>query len=86
MNENSSNVNFNVRYVNTDGNLNNNNLWNVNSSGTVNNNNPSYAVRFVASINWGYIINDYIRDNIETNYCPLIRKANYKIKIVKYIC
>lgn len=72
MNENSSNVDFNVRNVNSDGIFGNNNLWNVNSDGNVNNNNPSYAVRFVASINCGYITNGYIRDNIETNYCPLI--------------
>lgn len=51
VNENSDNVNFNVNYVNEDGNLNNNNLWNVNSSGNANGNSPSYAVRFVASIN-----------------------------------
>lgn len=72
INENSSNVNFNVNYMNSDGNYSNNNLWNVNSSGNAYGNNNSYGVRFVASINWGYITNGYIRDNIETDYSPLI--------------
>ena len=45
------NVNFDVRYMNTSGNRNNNNLWNVNSNGSTNTNNPAYAVRPVASIN-----------------------------------
>ena len=35
-----------------------------------NSNYNTYAVRPVASINWGYIINDYIRDNIETDINP----------------
>ena len=79
VNENSDNVNFNVRNVDDDGNFNNNNLWNVNSSGNANGNYNSRGVRFVASINWGYITNGYIRDNIETNYCPLITNIrNYK--------
>ena len=85
MNENSSNVNFNVRNVNSTGNAeNNNNLWNVNSSGA-NNNNPSYAVRpvvrvaFVASVHRGYVDQGRIRDNTETDYCPLT-SYRYKVK------
>lgn len=42
------------------------------------------AVRPVASINCGYIVIDYIRDNVETNYCPFA--ICDKIKIDKYIC
>lgn len=67
VNENSTEVNFNVANVNSDGNFNMNNLWNVNSNGNTNYNSPSYGVRFVASINWGSITNGYIRDNIETD-------------------
>ena len=48
MNENSDNVNFNVRYVNG-GNANNNNLWNVNTEGA-NNSNNTYAVRPVVRV------------------------------------
>lgn len=45
------------------------------------------AVRPVDSINCGYIVIDYIRDNIETNYCPFVFSFKYdKIKIDKYIC
>lgn len=40
--------------------------WNMfNSDGNENDNRA--AVRPVASVNCGYVINDYIRDNIETN-------------------
>lgn len=42
------------------------------------------AVRPVDSINCGYIVIDYVRDNIETNYCPFALCD--KIKIDKYIC
>ena len=44
----------------------------MNNNGNANGNNNSRAVRPVASINWGYITNGYIRDNIETEHCPLI--------------
>lgn len=48
--ENSSDVNFNERYVNSDGNCNGNNLWNVNDS-NANGNNNNNTLRPVASIN-----------------------------------
>ena len=66
--ESSDEVFFNVDCVDEDGNLNHHNLWDVNSSGSPCGSNGSYAVRPVASINWGYITNGYIRDNIETEY------------------
>ena len=44
-----------------------------------------FGVRPVDSINCGYIVNDYIRDNIETNCCPFVFKYD-KIKIDEYIC
>lgn len=48
---------------------NSNNLYNVNNNGNINNNNNNcFGVRPVASIHCGYIIKNYIRDNIETNY------------------
>ena len=43
-----------------------NDLFNSNG----NSNAKWLAVRPVDSINCGYIVIDYIRDNIETNYCP----------------
>ena len=53
---------------------NTNNLRNVNYNGNINNNNNNtFGVRPVASINCGYVIKDCIRDNIETNQCPLVR-------------
>lgn len=47
-----------------------NNDNNFNSNGDENGN--ALAVRPVASVNCGYIINGYIRDNIETDYCPFV--------------
>ena len=49
---------------------NSNNLYNVNPNNrnVNNNNNNGFGVRVLASINCGYIINGYIRDNIETNH------------------
>lgn len=58
-----------------------NNMFN--SNGNVNEN--WFAVRPVASINCGYIVINYIRDNIETNYSPLVGN-NYKQKIDKNTC
>lgn len=67
VNANSSNANFGPGNVD-DGNVNsNNNLFNSNGNWNAN----RYAVRPVASINCGYIIIDYIRDNIETNHSPI---------------
>ena len=65
---------------------NNNNVYYVNPNNRyVNNNNDNAnGVRALASINCGYIINDCIRDNIETNCDPVV--LNYKIKIDKYTC
>lgn len=37
-----------------------------------NSNEEWLGVRPVASINCVYIVIDYIRDNIETNYCPFV--------------
>ena len=68
---NSGNTN-NLRYVNSDGSINNNN-------------NNTNGVRPVASIHCGCIINDYTRDNIETNQCPLVSKG-YKNKIDTTTC
>ncbi|MDO5556588.1 MAG: hypothetical protein Q4G09_08420 [Clostridia bacterium] len=51
-----------------------------------NSNNNNYRLRAVASINCGYAIINCIRDNVETNLCPVVIKDNYKIKIDKYIC
>lgn len=47
-----------------------NNMFNSNG----NENNNGFAVRPVDSINCGYITTCYIRDNIETNYCPFAIK------------
>lgn len=47
-----------------------NNMFNSNG----NENNDGLAVRPVDSIHCGYVIINYIRDNIETNLCPLIMK------------
>ena len=81
VNVDSSNANFGP------GNVNNGNAgtgYNTfNSNGNVNDN--WFSVRPVASINCGYIVINYIRYNIETNYCPLVRNK-YKVKIDKYIC
>lgn len=44
-----------------------------NSDGNENDN--CAAVRPVASVNCGYVINDYIRDNIETNSVLSQKKA-----------
>ena len=57
-----------------------NDLFNSNG----NSNAKWMAVRHIDSINCGYIVIDYIRDNIETNYCPFALCD--KIKIDKYIC
>lgn len=65
---NTSNANFGLRNVNS-ANLNSNNLFN--SNGTANNNNN--FVRPVASVNCGYAIINCIRDNIETNCCPIVK-------------
>lgn len=67
VNCNSNNANFGLRNVNN-GNVNNNNLFNSNG----NSNNNNYRVRPVDSINCGYVIINCIRDNIETNCCPVI--------------
>jgi len=63
---NSTNANFGLRNVNST-NINGNNLFNSNNS----TNNNGYLVRLIASINCGYAIIDCIRDNIETNCCPI---------------
>ncbi|MDD4375321.1 MAG: hypothetical protein PHR25_00880 [Clostridia bacterium] len=52
--------------------MNTNNMFDSNG----NSNNNYYAVRPVASINCGYIINDYIRDNIETDTSPFVKTIN----------
>ncbi len=39
---------------------------------TGNANDNGLAVRPVASINWGYIVINYVRDNVETNCCPFV--------------
>ena len=57
-----------------------NDLFNSNGNSNAN----WLAVRPVDSINCGYIVIDYVRDNIETNYCPFALCD--KIKIDKYIC
>lgn len=81
VNVNSSNANFGPGAAN-EGNVNcgNSNLFN--SDGNENNN--GLGVLPVDSINCGYIINDYIRDNIETNHSPFA--VSDKLKIDKYIC
>mgnify|MGYP005776734769 CR=1 FL=1 len=79
--DNESNANFGPGAVN-DGEVGSgNNMFNSNGNSNENN----LAVRPVASINCGYIVINCIRDNIETNYCPLVRN-NYKQKIDKYTC
>ncbi len=56
---------------------NNNNLYYVNTDGNINNNNNNTnGLRPVASIHCGYAINDCIRDNIETNRCPLVKQMH----------
>ena len=65
VNCNSSNANFGLRNANN--NINGNNMFNSNN----NNNNNNNRLRPVDSINWGYAIIDCIRDNIETNLCPV---------------
>ena len=65
---------------------NSNNLNNINNDGNNNkNNNNCFGVRPVASINCGYAIINCIRDNIETNLCPVVR-FNYKIKADEFFC
>mgnify|MGYP007089114308 CR=1 FL=1 len=68
VNCNSSNANFGLRNANS--NMNGNNMFNSNSN-TNNNNN---RLRPVDSINCGYVIINYIRDNVETNSCPVVKK------------
>ena len=63
---NSSNANFGLR--NAGSNLNGNNMFNSNN----NTNNNYYRLRPVDSINCGYTIINCIRDNIETNLCPVV--------------
>lgn len=73
VNTNSSNANFGLRNANT-----NTNGYNMfNSDGDTNGNN--YALRPVDSIHCGYAIINCIRDNIETNRCPVACKS-YKCK------
>ncbi|MGN1326651.1 MAG: hypothetical protein ACI4VQ_00980 [Clostridia bacterium] len=55
--------------------MNNNNLFNSNNNSNNNNN----RLRPVDSIHCGYAIINCIRDNIETNCCPVVRN-NYKNK------
>ena len=81
VNANSSNANFGPGAVNTeDGMTNANSGNNLFNSDDGNENDDGLAVRPVDSINCGYIIIDYVRDNIETNYCPfvLIKTINLK--------
>ena len=80
-NSNNSNANFGLRNVNNS-NLNGNNLFN--SNGNSNNNNNRLGP--VDSINCGYAIIDCIRDNIETNRCPVdtLNKCHNKLGIIKY--
>ena len=64
---NSSNANFGPGAVD-DGQVNSgNNLFNSHGNWNAN----RMAVRPVASIHCGYIIINYIRDNIETNHSPI---------------
>ena len=73
VNTNSDNANFGLRHANT-----NTNGYNMfNSNGNTNGNN--YALRPVDSIHCGYAIINCIRDNIETNRCPVACKS-YKCK------
>ena len=73
VNTNSSNANFGLRNANT-----NTNGYNMfNSDGDTNGN--DYALRPVDSIHCGYAIINCIRDNIETNRCPVACKS-YKCK------
>lgn len=65
VNCNSDNANFGLRNANN--NINGNNMFNSNN----NNNNDNNRLRPVDSINCGYAITDCIRDNIETNLCPV---------------
>ncbi|MBR0351482.1 MAG: hypothetical protein IJH76_06685 [Clostridia bacterium] len=47
----------------------------MNNNGNINNNNNNTnGVRPVASIHCGYAIINCIRDNIETNHCPLVKR------------
>lgn len=80
VNANSDNANFGPGVVNNGiANSGNNNLFNSDGNWNAN----GYAVRPVDSINCGYAINDCIRDNIETNYCPFI--VNISIKMYLFI-
>lgn len=81
VNTNSDNANFGLRNANT--NMNGNNMFNSNNNENDNNNN---RLRPVDSINCGYAINNCIRDNIETNFCPVANFFGYKIKIDKFFC
>ena len=73
VNTNSDNANFGLRNANT----NTNGYDMFNSNGNTNGNN--YALRPVDSIHCGYAIINCIRDNIETNRCPVACKS-YKCK------
>ena len=68
VNANESNANFGPGNVNN-GNVDEggNNLFNSNGNWNAN----RLGVRPVDSINCGYIMKHYIRDNIETNHSPL---------------
>ena len=75
VNANSSNANFGPGDVNN-GNVNSDNdLFNSNGNWNAN----GFAVRPVDSIHCGYAIINCIRDNIETNRCPVACKS-YKCK------
>lgn len=86
VNANSDNANFGPGAVNTNDGVTNagtNNMFNSNGD----ENDDSYAVRPVDSIHCGYMIINYIRDNIETNYCPFVCFNLYdKLKIDRFIC
>lgn len=66
-NGNSDNANFGPGNVNNGNAGSGNNMFNSNGNWNAN----RFAVRPVASINCGYMIICYIRDNIETNLSPL---------------
>lgn len=69
---NSDNANFGPSAVNSEDGLTNVNCGNNMFNSNGNENDDGYAVRPVDSIHCGYMIKDYIRDNIETNYCPFV--------------
>ena len=93
VNANSDNANFGPGIVNTEDGITNAGINNMfNSDG---NENDNFAgVRPVDSIHCGYAINDCLRDNIETNYCPFtieiilyfVLANSDKLKIDKFIC